>query len=30
LLNQRAINLRQALLDQHNRVFTVVRYYMPV
>ena len=30
LLNQRAINLRQALLDQHNRVFTVVRYYMSV
>ncbi|MBJ7364463.1 MAG: APC family permease [Synechococcus sp. SupBloom_Metag_053] len=28
LLNQRAINMRQALLDQHNRVFTVVRYYL--
>jgi amino acid transporter len=28
LLNQRAINMRQALVDQHNRVFTVVRYYL--
>ncbi|MEA5474372.1 APC family permease [Synechococcus sp. CCY9201] len=29
LLNQRAINMRQALDAQHNRVFTVVRYYLP-
>ena len=28
LLNQRSINMRQALVDQHNRVFTVVRYYL--
>ena len=28
LLNQRAINMRQALVDQQNRVFTVVRYYL--
>ena len=28
LLNQRAINMRQALVDQRNRVFTVVRYYL--
>jgi amino acid transporter len=28
LLNQRAINMRQALIDQHNRVFTLVRYYI--
>ena len=28
LLNQRAINMRQALVDQRNRVFTVVRFYL--
>ncbi len=29
LLNQRAINMRQALDQRHNRVFTMVRYYLP-
>ena len=28
LLNQRAVNMRQALIDQRNRIFTVVRYYL--
>ncbi|MEB3275998.1 MAG: APC family permease [Cyanobacteriota bacterium] len=29
LLNQRGINMRQALDERHNRVFTLVRYYLP-
>jgi amino acid transporter len=29
LLNQRAINMRMALDQRHNRVFTMVRYYLP-
>jgi amino acid transporter len=29
LLNQRGINMRQALDEHHNRVFTLVRYYLP-
>jgi amino acid transporter len=29
LLNQRAINMRVALDQHHNRVFTTVRYYLP-
>ena len=29
LLNQRAINMRLALDQRHNRVFTMVRYYLP-
>jgi len=29
LLNQRAINMRIALDQRHNRVFTTVRYYLP-
>jgi hypothetical protein len=29
LLNQRGINMRQALDQRHNRVFTLVRYYLP-
>jgi hypothetical protein len=29
LLNQRAINMRAALDQRHNRVFTMVRYYLP-
>jgi amino acid transporter len=29
LLNQRAINMRMALDQRHNRVFTTVRYYLP-
>ena len=29
LLNQRAINMRMALDQHHNRVFTMVRYYLP-
>lgn len=29
LLNQRGINMRQALDAHHNRVFTLVRYYLP-
>ena len=29
LLNQRAINMRLALDQRHNRVFTTVRYYLP-
>ena len=29
LLNQRAINMRTALDQRHNRVFTMVRYYLP-
>lgn len=29
LLNQRAFNLRSALDQRHNRVFTTVRYYLP-
>jgi amino acid transporter len=29
LLNQRAINMREALDQRHNRVFTMVRYYLP-
>ena len=29
LLNQRAINMRAALDQRQNRVFTMVRYYLP-
>jgi amino acid transporter len=29
LLNQRAFNMRLALDQRHNRVFTTVRYYLP-
>jgi hypothetical protein len=29
LLNQRGINMRQALDAHHNQVFTLVRYYLP-
>ncbi len=29
LLNQRGINLRQALLAERNRVFTLVRFFLP-
>ena len=29
LLNQRGINMRMALDARHNRVFTLVRYYLP-
>jgi amino acid transporter len=29
LLNQRGINMRQALDQRHSRVFTLVRYYLP-
>jgi hypothetical protein len=29
LLNQRSINMRMALDQRHNRVFTLVRYYLP-
>jgi amino acid transporter len=29
LLNQRGLNMRQALDERHNRVFTLVRYYLP-
>ncbi len=29
LLNQRAINLHFALAARHNRIFTLVRYYLP-
>jgi hypothetical protein len=29
LLNQRGINMRLALDERHNRVFTLVRYYLP-
>jgi hypothetical protein len=30
LLNQRTINMRAALDQRKNRVFTMVRYYLPV
>ena len=29
LLNQRGLNMRQALEAHHNQVFTLVRYYLP-
>jgi hypothetical protein len=29
LLNQRGLNMRQALDASGNRVFTLVRYYLP-
>jgi len=29
LLNQRGINMRMALDEHHNRVFTLVRFYLP-
>ena len=29
LLNQRSINMREALDQRKNRIFTSVRYYLP-